>query len=518
MPRHPLTSLGLAALLSLAAALLGQIPPASTATSPAPPPTMIFDYRDVPLDAVLTDASLRLGFILIRTEQINTKVTLTTFGKSVTTQDAASILNAAVWPLGYRLYGSQVSNGGKTILRVVRRPTTTAPGEMRVWRPVASIPVVGPPPAELPGVSATATMKLQYTIAPVARILDDLGQTFGFVIDPPGANFVRETLLVPQAVHAGEAVGLVSELLTHMGHRLEVVTVEDAKGEKKTLLRVVDLKLNLPKPEVVDFRFDNAPLGEVLAEITRRSGYAVANTIPDRKVTIHATLNLEAAGTDVGPLVAALNETLQELGYVIEETSRADADGKREPVFSVLPLEAARKIVLDPPMPQDRVRPAVKDWTGVDMDATMSMRLTDVRVDQIISQISEKFGFIVMREIVLPYPVTIQNPQPVKVQEALDLLNAALLPMQFEVVAVPSESVKGTVLRVLTKRDAVSYRRRGTIAMPAPTGNNDPLIEIHTDPPCRRVPPMTWRRACAPGARPSVRPPCPGDKPRRYFA
>jgi hypothetical protein len=460
-----------AALLILTGVMGGQGVPPGSASRPLMQrvDTMTLDYRDVPVDEVLTDLSSRLDFIVIRSERIAGTMTLVS-DKPVGAWEAAALLNEALWPLGFRLYKGPVEV--EPVLRVVRRPSAAAPGEMRVWRRPAVAALVPLETGAMAGISATATMKMQYASEALGTVVGDLGRTYGFVVDPGGLESIPVTLLAGQAVDAGEAVGLVSEFLAARGRRLQVNTVEDAMGDKRSLLRVLDAPVKMAPAETVTVGFDDAPLPEVLGEIGRRSGYAVTDATSGVRVTIHDTLKADAVGADVGPLVARLNEKLLTQGAVVEETSRATAEGKREAVLAAMPVAVARKTVLAAALETASPMVNENDWVGVDKDATMRFRYEIATVDSILADVASRFGFIVMKNSVISPRITARVPQPVKAGEAVGLLDDFLMPLGYTVVTYPAQSVKGTILRVVGMGVGQRFGRTGSLAVPKEGGSD----------------------------------------------
>jgi hypothetical protein len=342
---------------------------------------------------------------------------------------------------------------------------------MRVWRQLPSVPSMVPALSDMPGVSATATMKLQYENAPLSAVLDDMGKAFGFAADAGKLGATRVMLRAPQPLPAAEALGLVGELLAWgggWGYKLQAEKAEDIKLETRTLVRIVEAPMRPLQPEIVDFGFDDAPLTAVMDELSRRSGFPVTNAMGHARVTIHEKLKMDPASTDVGPLVARLNEILEPQGAVIEETSRAGAGGKPEAVLAVMAIEAARKTLLAPPGMSGPV-PAVEGWAGVDMNATMTFRYENATVPAIMAEMSQRFGFIAMLDFPIVARLTAQAPQPMNAAESVAMLNSLLNPIGYASVQIPAQSVKGTILRVMTTSEARVFLQVGLRAAPPAT-------------------------------------------------
>jgi hypothetical protein len=461
------------AVVLLAGAACGQTVPATGEAK------MVLDFRDVPADTMLQEVAVKLNLVILKRAAIPDKVTVLS-GKAVGVKEAVGLINDGLWPMGYRMQWDVDSQTDPRYLRIVKRPTVANPAEMRVWKKVQG-PVVSVP-AEMPGVSTTATMKMRFANVRMSTVLEEMGRTFGFVADPADLAERRVTVTAPVALHAGEAAGLVSEMLVPGGHMLRVETVEDAKGEMRSLLHVVSARVTVPVPETVNFGFDDAPLGAVMDELAKRSGFAVVNTLDAARVTIHDTLKLDAIGTDVGPLVARLNEKLEGQGVIIQETSREAANGKKERVLAAMSIAAARKTVLAGPV-EFEPEPA---WerVGVDMKATMQFRYDNAMVETVLDDMAQRFGYLVMMEDAIPFRITTQVRQPSNAQDAVHLLNDCLVLMGFAAVELPATTVKGTILRVMPLADAKRHGKTGLFFDPlvAAPGSNPSTTRAASQP------------------------------------
>src|SRR4029077_7792204 len=82
--------------------------------------TMIFNFQDAPVDAILNQLSENFGFIIIKTPgQITGRVTATS-RKPLDAGEAISLVNDVLYPLGYATLETKTSGtNARTILRLV---------------------------------------------------------------------------------------------------------------------------------------------------------------------------------------------------------------------------------------------------------------------------------------------------------------------------------------------------------------------------------------------------------------
>ena len=82
-------------------------------------------------------------------------------------------------------------------------------------------------------------------------------------------------------------------------------------------LSVGDVKFKPPVSQKMNFKFENAPLETIMGELAKISGYSISSSVKGVIVSIDEVLQTQPIGTDVGMLVARLNEKLLPLGCVI---------------------------------------------------------------------------------------------------------------------------------------------------------------------------------------------------------
>ena len=169
-----------------------------------------------------------------------------------------------------------------------------------------------------PGISLTSTMSFRFQNAPVDEILTQMSARFGFIVIETVAITQRVTIVVPNPVHADEAVRLLNDVLVPLGYAtLETHTGEGEQG--KTSLRVAGLaevkKANVPVFEGADpdaiplsdniitqviplknvdatrLRSDLAPLMSADADVTANSASNVI-VITDTSAKIHRLVEI----------------------------------------------------------------------------------------------------------------------------------------------------------------------------------------------------------------------------------
>lgn len=93
---------------------------------------------------------------------------------------------------------------------------------------------------------------------------------------------------------------------------------------------------------------------------------------------------------------------------------------------------------------------------GINMQNTMAFRFVDARVDDILTEMSSRFGFIILKTQQIPTRVTIQVPEPVNAEQAVNWLNTLLT--QIGMQAIESATGPGpegrTTLRIVSLLEA----------------------------------------------------------------
>lgn len=368
--------------------------------------------------------------------------------------------------MGYRIIANR-ARGPKPILvlQIKQRPTVAKPAEMRIWRRAEPVLPARKMAKDFPGVAETATMKLEYVNEKLGVILEAMGKQWGFLIEDSDIMRQQVMLVVPGQVTAWQAVNMVNDLLSADGQVLDLTP----SPEGKFILKVVQLK-DQAKPEIPElpFKFENAPLEVVLAELSKQSGYPVRNTVPEGiKVSINEVLKGEPIGVDVGPTVARLNEILEKQGTVILETSRGGADGKLEPLLRVMPLAEAKKTLLGPALESMPPAAPEKEWVHVDMDNTMTFQFTNAPTQTILGEMARRFGFVVLADVNLNGAISVTSPQPQNAAGSVKLINDILHVFGYCAVVIPNPESGITELRVVTLGDLKTFVWTGRFKLPA---------------------------------------------------
>lgn len=256
------TFVGLAAM---AAAVAGS---GGAASAPAPAErTMVLDYHDVTLEKVLTDTAQRLDIVFIQEHRFPEPVTIVS-GGPVKMDEALGLVNEAVWPLGSRLMKANTSASiPKVVVRILPWRAAVA-GDMRIWHWSAPQLPARKTAADFPGVAETATLSLDMSDR-LGAILDAMATKWGFAVEKSDLLQRPMTVIAPTPLTAWQAVNLVNDLLSLKGYELEMT----AAPAGKFVLAVTQAKpfVKPPVPEVF-FKFENAPLDAVLAELSKQSG------------------------------------------------------------------------------------------------------------------------------------------------------------------------------------------------------------------------------------------------------
>src|SRR5262245_45188273 len=91
------------------------------------------------------------------------------------------------------------------------------------------------------------------------------------------------------------------------------------------------------------------------------------------------------------------------------------------------------------PATQTAVAPATTTRPGVSNTATMRFVFTDAPVDTVLNQLSERFGFIIIKPGPVPGRITINNQNEVNADQAVRLLNEFLVPLGFATLETRTE-------------------------------------------------------------------------------
>ncbi len=92
----------------------------------------------------------------------------------------------------------------------------------------------------------------------------------------------------------------------------------------------------------------------------------------------------------------------------------------------------------------------------VNTEKHYAMNYVDARLDDILSDFGKTFGFIVVKNVQTPQRVTIQNPNPVTADEAVQLLNSALLTQGYGTIQSKTDNTPNakTILRIASIQEA----------------------------------------------------------------
>ena len=114
------------------------------------------------------------------------------------------------------------------------------------------------------------------------------------------------------------------------------------------------------------------------------------------------------------------------------------------------------------PSPQAGAVLGRREMAGVDMTATVAFRVERGEVDSILDLLS-RCGFIVMSTTSIPQRVTVVVQKPINASEATRLVNDLLAPLGYVGAIRPAESVKGTILQLMSLGSSKFYNRTGLL-------------------------------------------------------
>jgi autotransporter-associated beta strand protein len=93
---------------------------------------------------------------------------------------------------------------------------------------------------------------------------------------------------------------------------------------------------------------------------------------------------------------------------------------------------------------------------GINTTNTMNFRFVDARVDDVLDEMSKKFGFVIVKSQPIPTQVTMQVPDPVNAQQSINWLNTMLTSLGMQ--AIQSTTSSGpdakTALRIVSLLEA----------------------------------------------------------------
>ena len=116
---------------------------------------------------------------------------------------------------------------------------------------------------------------------------------------------------------------------------------------------------------------------------------------------------------------------------------------------------------------------------GVSLTNTMSFRFENATVDTILTEMSRRFGFIIIQSIQITARLTIQVPNPVNADEAVRMLNNLLVPLGY--ATLETRTGEGADAKTVLRVDSISVVKKAQIpvfegAIPDNIPLNDNII------------------------------------------
>lgn len=103
--------------------------------------------------------------------------------------------------------------------------------------------------------------------------------------------------------------------------------------------------------------------------------------------------------------------------------------------------------------------------TQAQHEPTMRFTFINAPVQSVLSEMAKRLGVQIIQTVPIDAKVTIQVPEPVTADEAVQLLNSMLIPMHYaaidDSIDLPSQSIR--ILRVMPIKDAMKSAPVGEI-------------------------------------------------------